>query len=305
MVKVSVILVSYNTRELTLNAIKSIHEKTKNILYEIILVDNDSCDNTLEQVEKEFQDVICIRNDKNYGFGYANNIGAKKAKGEYIFLLNTDTVLINNAIKILSDYLDTYAVKDNIVAVCGNLYDQCNNPTTSYSKLFPSIALEINTLFFNFMHHLKSKNFHFNFSNKPIQFKGSLSGADSMLVKRHFDSVNGFDQDFFLYYEETDLFYRLIAKGLLVASVPQAKIVHLEGASEQLKEKTLIRSFTSKYLYLKKHKPNYIHAFYHYIYQATLFSRIILFRVLGNNEKLQYWKLLEKIENQVYLESKQ
>lgn len=303
--KVSVILVSYNTRELTLNAIRSIYDQTSNITFEIILVDNDSQDNTVEHVEAIFPNVICIKNKENYGFGYANNIGAKIAKGEYIFLLNTDTILLNNAIKILADYLDVHTTSNNVVAACGNLYDKNKKPATSYARLFPGVALELNSLLFNFMHHIKAINFHFNFLDKPIHFKGTLSGADSMLVKRHFDAAHGFDQDFFLYYEETDLFYRLIKKGFLVASVPQAKIIHLEGASEQLQEKTLQRSFLSKYIYFKKHKHKYIYNICHYIYQCTALSRMLLFYLLGRRGKRQYWSLLQKTEKIVYMEHKE
>lgn len=302
MIKVSVIMVSYNTRELTINAIRSVYEKTDDVIFEIILVDNNSHDNTIESIEALFPDVICIKNKENYGFGYANNIGAKIAKGEYIFLLNTDTILTNNAIKILADYLDEHAEKDNVVAACGNLYDKMNNPATSYSKLFPGITLEVNSLLFNLLHHIKMSNFHFNFSGKPIRFKGTLSGADSMLVKHYFDSVQGFDQDYFLYYEETDLFYRLIKKGFLVASVPQAKIVHLEGASEQLQEKTLQRSFLSKSIYFKKHQSKYKYNICHYIYQCTVLSRIVFFYVLGRIDKRKYWSLLRRTEKRAYME---
>lgn len=303
MIKVSVIFVSYNTRELTINAIRSLYEKTHDITFEIILVDNNSQDNTVENVESIFPNVICIKNEENYGFGYANNIGAKIAKGEYIFLLNTDTILTNNAIKILADYLDEHAKEDNIVAACGNLYDKNNNPATSYARLFPGVALELNSLLFNFLHHIKMMNFHFNFSDKPIHFKGSLSGADSMLVKHYFDSVHGFDKDYFLYYEETDLFYRLIKRGFLVASVPQAKIVHLEGASEQLQEKTLQRSFLSKSIYFRKHQSIYIYNICHYIYQCTTSIRIALFYMLGRVDKRKYWSLLRRTEKRVYMEN--
>ncbi|WP_421320408.1 glycosyltransferase family 2 protein [Aeromonas veronii] len=303
MIKVSVIMVSYNTRELTINAIRSVYEKTHDVNFEIILVDNDSQDNTVENVEAIFPNVICIKNEENYGFGYANNIGAKIAKGEYIFLLNTDTILTNNAIKILADYLDEHAKEDNVVAACGNLYDKNNNPATSYARLFPGVALELNSLLFNFLHHIKMMNFHFNFSDKPIHFKGSLSGADSMLVKHYFDSVHGFDKDYFLYYEETDLFYRLIKRGLLVASVPQAKIVHLEGASEQLQEKTLQRSFLSKSIYFRKHQSIYIYNICHCIYQCTTSIRIALFYMLGRVDKRKYWSLLRRTEKRVYMEN--
>ncbi|MFM5038898.1 glycosyltransferase family 2 protein [Aeromonas veronii] len=301
--KVSVILVSYNTRELTLNAIRSIYDQTSNITFEIILVDNDSQDHTVEHVEAIFPNVICIKNKENYGFGYANNIGAKIAKGEYIFLLNTDTILLNNAIKILADYLDVHSTSNNVVAACGNLYDKDKKPATSYARLFPGVALELNSLLFNFLHHIKRINFHFNFSDKPIHFKGTLSGADSMLVKHYFDSVHGFDKDYFLYYEETDLFYRLIKRGFLVASVPQAKIIHLEGASEQLQEKTLQRSFLSKSIYFRKHQSKYIYNICHYIYQCTTLSRVALFYMLGRVDKRRYWNLLRRTEKRVYMEN--
>lgn len=302
MIKVSIILVSYNTLNLTINTITSIYEKTKDITCEVIVVDNNSHDGTIDCVRMLFPDVICIENEENFGFGYANNIGAKIAKGEYIFLLNTDTILLNNAVKILADYLDSNAERNNLVAVCGNLYDVNGGPMTSYSRLFPSIALELNTLAFNILHHIKKCNFYFNFTDKPICFKGALSGADSMFVKKHFDEINGFDQDYFLYYEETDLFYRLIKKGFNVASIPQAKIIHLEGGSEQAKDKTLERSFTSKYIYLSKHCRGISSVIYHYIYKLTLLSRIAVFYCTGKHSKFKYWLMLMDAEKKAYLE---
>lgn len=299
MVKVSVILVSYNTCKLTLDTISAIYKETKDINFEIILVDNNSKDDTVEEVEKTFKLVKIIKNNINAGFGAANNIGVKHASGEYIFLLNTDTILLNNAIKVLSDYLD---VNNDVVASAGNLYDQKKNPTTSYSKLFPSLLSELNQLFFNFTALFHRSNAHFNYSDKPIKFKGSLSGADAMIRKDTFNLVGGFDEDFFLYYEETELFYRMTNLGHYVASVPDAKIIHLEGASESVKDITLKRSMTSKYIYLDKHSTPLKIFFHHILFMVTALSRMFAFRLKGDVKRAQYWSTLRRIENEVYIE---
>lgn len=298
MVKVSVIFVSYNTSELTINAIKSVYEKTEDIKYEIILVDNNSRDDTVSKVKEEFPDVVIYENKNNDGFGSANNIGVSLASGQYVFLLNTDTILCNNAIKILSDYLDE---NDNIVACGGNLYDKDLNPAASYSRLFPSIKLELNELFFNFTSSLNVFNSNFNFTEKPIIFKGSISGADSLIRKDVFEKVGGFDEKIFLYYEETDLFYRLSKLNHRVASVPRAKIIHLEGGSEQVKEITLERSLNSKYYYLNKFFSKNRVKMHHKLFNITCATRIFIFKCINNKIKADYWSLLKKIENKIYL----
>ncbi|MCS6229730.1 glycosyltransferase family 2 protein [Shewanella baltica] len=299
MVKVSIILVSYNTCKLTLDTISSIYKETKNLDFEIILVDNDSKDNTVKEVETDYKLVKVIKNNINAGFGSANNIGVKYASGEYIFLLNTDTILLNNAVKILSDYLD---VNKDVVASAGNLYDQKKNPATSYSKLFPSLASELNQLFFNFTALFHRFNAHFNYSDKPIKFKGSLSGADAMIRKDIFNLVGGFDEDFFLYYEETELFYRMTNLGHYVASVPDAKIIHLEGASESVKNITLKRSLTSKYIYLDKHSTLMKIVIHHILFNLTAISRALIFSLKGDAKRTQFWNTLRNIEKEVYAE---
>ena len=129
---VSIIIVNYNTLELTKNTIDSVNEKTKDLNYEIILVDNASTDGSVEFFEKEYKNkIIFIKNDENLGFGRANNRGIKIAKGKYVFLLNSDTLLINNAIKILFDFME----KNNNCGVCGgNLYTLTLQPTNSFFR---------------------------------------------------------------------------------------------------------------------------------------------------------------------------
>ena len=102
---VSVIIVNYNTVELTKQCILSIYNQTKDVNFEIIVVDNNSEDNSVKIIENNFPQVILINNSDNIGFGRANNLGVEIAKGKYIFFLNSDTILLNNAIKIFVDYM--------------------------------------------------------------------------------------------------------------------------------------------------------------------------------------------------------
>ncbi|MGN0729950.1 glycosyltransferase [Treponema sp.] len=97
---VSIIIVNYNTLELTKNCLKSIFEQTNGILFEVIVSDNGSTDGSIEMIKSEFPQVILIENNANLGFGAANNRGLKIEKGKYIFYLNSDTVLLNKAVKI-------------------------------------------------------------------------------------------------------------------------------------------------------------------------------------------------------------
>ena len=104
--QVSIIIVNYNTKELLNNCLKSIYKYTKDIDFEIIVSDNGSTDNSISMLKTEFPQVVIVDNGKNLGFGAANNKGLEIAKGKYIFYLNSDTLILNNAVKIFYDYFE-------------------------------------------------------------------------------------------------------------------------------------------------------------------------------------------------------
>lgn len=283
---VSIIIVNYNTSNLINNCIRSILETVKDIEYEIIIVDNAT--ELLRDVIESSNDpkIKLIQLPKNLGFGQANNAGADTATGRNLFFLNPDTILINNAIKILSDYLD----HNSCCGICGgNLYDGNSNPTLSYRRILPSIKWEIN----EFLHLLPEKiifgkNRIFNYSSCTINV-AYITGADLMIRKDIYEKISGFSSDFFMYYEETDLCRRISNLNLLITSVPHAKIKHLEGQS-------FVGDInTTKIKYLEKGRLKYYHRnhnkIYTYIsnqiYRLFLITRIIVAR---NNNIYKYYK---------------
>ena len=107
-IQLSIIIVNYNTKDLIFNCITSLKTKTQGLSYEIIVIDNASHDQSVEFLQEQFPDITIQALPENIGFGRANNIGANIAKGEVLFLLNSDTIIIDNSIKTLYDYLTTH-----------------------------------------------------------------------------------------------------------------------------------------------------------------------------------------------------
>jgi len=283
---VSIIIVNYKTPTLLKNCIASIFKQTVGVNFEIIVVDNDSNDGSGSLINQIFPSITFIQSGSNLGFGKANNIGIKKVTGRNIFFLNSDTVLINNAIKILSDYLD-----ENVeVGVCGgNLFDENGVPTHSHLKISPGFFYELNQIFFSFYSKFFLKNLHFNFEENPIE-TSYVTGADMMVKKSIIDIVGGFDPDFFLYYEETELQYRISKLGYKIMNVPQSKIIHLEGASITNNEQKINLILNSYKLYLSKiYKFTLIQKLTIFLFKIKCLRNLFVYIIINNEQKKNYW----------------
>lgn len=249
MIDVSIIFVNYKTKDLTINAIKSVFEKTQGIDFEIFVVDNNSQDGSIEAIEKEFSQINIIKNTTNAGFGAANNIAIKQAKGKYILCLNTDTLLTNNAIKTMYDFMEKEDNKN--IAVCGGtLYDENSNYIMSYAN-FPNL---FNSLSFSWI--LKRLFPMIRNKKEPTDIKevDFITGADIFLRKSILDKVGLFDENFFMYSEEVDLCKRIKNKGYSIKIIPQAKIIHLEEKSSRNFWGNAQMRVKSKYIYARKHQ---------------------------------------------------
>lgn len=250
---VSILFVNYNTSRLINDSIRSIFEKVVDIDYEIIVVDNAT--EPLEKVIEAAADerVHLLQLPSNVGFGLANNAAAEIARGRNLFILNPDTVLINNAVKILCDYLDSHPD----TGICGgNLFNADLSPNFSLNHLTPGILFELDDLFRNLPAKiLYGDSAYFNTSDRPINVP-FITGANLMMPAKLFRAVGGFSSDFFLYYEDTDLCRRVREAGYKLTSVPAAKIIHLEGGSanfNQVNPVTLNHDELGRITYLRRH----------------------------------------------------
>jgi GT2 family glycosyltransferase len=293
MIDVSIILVNYNTKKLLIDCINSVYKKTSGVIYEIIVVDNNSHDGTEESIKTNFPDINFIQSGDNIGFGRANNLGIKCAKADFIFLLNSDTLLVNNAIKILFDYI----VKNPNVGVCGgNLYTLEVKPTVSFNQSMPGFASDLDVFLGGVLSRMSyGKNIFFNHTNRPMILNGYVSGADMMIRKEAINAVGLFDSDFFMYYEETELTWRIKKENYKVASVPDAKIIHLEGASETIKENTIRRMIKSKYLYFEKTNKKTYAKLSFYVFTLTAWSRVLFYSMIRKKISVDYWIALLKL----------
>ncbi|MCD7864667.1 MAG: glycosyltransferase family 2 protein [Clostridiales bacterium] len=135
---VSIIIVNYNTPEMVIDCINSIQTQTKEISYEIIVVDNGSRDDSLVIFKDKLSDIATVINvGENLGFGKANNLGAKYARGDYLFLLNSDTLLVNDAISLLLQFLTDHS---EVGVVGGNLYTTDMTASPSFCMRFDDVA---------------------------------------------------------------------------------------------------------------------------------------------------------------------
>lgn len=286
-IQVSIIIVNYNTRELLYNCIQSILDNTRELIYEIIVVDNASADQSVEMLHQNFPSVLTIASKENLGFGKANNLGVEQAKGEYVFFLNSDTLLVNNAIHILYEFISHHEE----VAVCGAcLYDKTLRPNLSV-VLPPSSWDEFSILLPKFMQ--KKQNIGYYHDKNFPQEVNCITGADMMVRKDIFLQAGRFDPDFFMYAEEVELTHRIKKKGYKVYLIPEAKIIHLEGMSaktETLNQRVASEKLFSKFLYYQKVYGRSTVRQVHFYHKLKCVLALSVFSISKNKNKRTYWE---------------
>ncbi len=257
---VSVIIVTYNTLKMTSECIDSIIEKTQGIDYEIILVDNKSEDGSKRYFENDKRLTTYIYNNVNYGFGIANNIGMKVAKGKYFFLLNSDTLLINNAIKEFFDY----AEKNNDGSVYGCYLINGNGEYSVSFFDFP--AFTINAYF---KRKCRKEQLIDNMQVRKVE---AITGADMFIPRKIIDIVGDFDPNIFMYGEEGELQYRMMRCGIERILIPMPKIIHFEEQSATPSIKKQAMKLKGHFIILNKHmdKLTYIIARFYYAMSYTV-----------------------------------
>jgi len=230
---VSVIVVNYNTTQLTCQAIASVITYSQNVNYEIIVVDNASADRSIEFIQEQFPAVQLILNTANRGFGAANNQGMAIAKGAFYFLLNSDAYLCDNALLSFLHFMQT-AGNEQYGVGGAELSTGEARETVSFGN-FPSL-LELFSSFGFYIFYKSYYKKHLNLGvvndDKKVKDVDFISGAAMFIRRSVLEKTGQFDEDFFLYFEETELSYRIKKAGYKSIILPYIKIIHLEGSSQ-------------------------------------------------------------------------
>ena len=231
MTDVSIIIVSWNTREILHNCLKSIYEQTRAIRFEVILVDNASTDSSQEMVRLEFPQVTIIANNVNRGFAGANNQGIAIANGRYVLLLNPDTVVLDDAIAKTVAFADLH--HDVAVVGCKVL-----NPDGSLQRsCFMFHSLLNMFLAVTYLYKLFPKNRFFGrqemtwWDYEDVREVDTINGCFMLIRREAIENVGTMDERFFMYGEETDWCYRFKKAGWKIMFSPEGEIIHLGGQS--------------------------------------------------------------------------
>ena len=251
---ISIIIPSFNTKEILHNCLKSILENTKEISYEIIVIDNNSQDGSAEMVEKHFPLVKLIKNQENLGFAKANNQGIKIAKGKYFLFLNSDTVIKDKAIEKMVNFIENHKEIDAIGPKLLNS-DKTIQPSAGF---FPNPLVVFVMLFLE--HYFGGRFVRTSYSQlKQVDW---VMGAALMMKKEIVDKIGGFDEKIFMYYDEVDYCYRIRKSGYSIYYYPEAEIIHLwQKSSQSGREGPILANFIGLKYFYKKHYNSDLYCF--------------------------------------------
>ena len=251
---VSIVVISYRTRDLTLECLRSVVRETKQASYELLVLDNASDDGSAAAIAEGFPDVRLIALKENVGFAQGNNIAAQEARGRFLLLLNPDTVVLDGGI----DRLVQFAQARPAAGIWGGrtLYaDRSLNPTSCWhrmtlwtvfcrtsglSGLFPASRL------FN-------PESYGRWDRSTVSEVDIVTGCFLLIERAFWQRLGGFDPRFFMYGEEADLCLRATKLGARPAVTPDATIIHYGGASERVRSEMMVKLLTAKAELIKRH----------------------------------------------------
>lgn len=230
--KLSVIIVNYNVQHFLEQCLYAVRKASQGLAVEVFVVDNNSVDGSVAMVQQKFTEVQCIANKSNTGFSYANNQAIRLAKGEYVLLLNPDTVVEEDTFKKVIAFMDAHPDAGGLGVKMldgkGKFLPESKRglptPSVAFYKIVGLSALFPKSKLFG--------NYHLGYLNKDQTHQVDiLSGAFMLLRKEVLDKIGLLDETFFMYGEDIDLSYRILLAGYKNYYYPDTRIIHYKGES--------------------------------------------------------------------------
>jgi len=253
MIDVSIIIVAWNVKNLLCNCLRSVYEETRGIDFEIIYIDNASTDGSVEMVTQKFPQVKIIRNNENRGFIIASNQGIERAKGRYVLLLNSDTIILDNAITKTVKFADKHP--DSAVFGCKVL-----NPDRTLQRschMFHSVLNLFLSATYLYKIFPKSKFFGREemtwWDYNDAREVEVIVGCYSLVRKKAIEQVGLMDDIYFFYGDDVDWCYRFKQSGWKVIFTPDPKIIHYGGQNtKQMEEAFFLQLQGAKLMFMRK-----------------------------------------------------
>jgi N-acetylglucosaminyl-diphospho-decaprenol L-rhamnosyltransferase len=300
---ISILIVSWNVRELLRKCLNSVFSNQYSADTETILVDNASSDGTIAMLRDEFPAVRVIANPVNLGFTRGNNQALAIARGRYLFLLNPDTELRPNALENLTAYMDAHPR----VGIVGPKLFYADGTLQSSRRRFPTLAtafLESTKLQQWFPRNRVLKHYYMlDTRDDQTQEVDWVSGSAMFVRRELYEQVGGFDEQFFMYSEELDWCYRAKQAGWQIVYLPTAEVIHHESKSaEQALAQRDIYFHSSKIRFFRKYRgalvAEILRAFLLAMFAFQIVEESVKW-VLGHKRALRaarakaYWQVLK------------
>ena len=272
----SIIIVNFKTSDLVISCLKSIFNNDLSVPFEVIIIDNFSQDNISETLKKEFPSVNLIFNNKNEGFGRANNLGFFFSKGKYILFLNPDMIILPGTIEACLNEIE----RNNYIGVLG-----CKliNEDGSFQKSTYTIAR---------FRDLLDLNLVFNYFIKAAKPKvEAVQGSFMLIPRKVLDEVGGFDPDFFMYSEELELCHRIAKKGYKIHYFEQVAAIHKHGGSITNKAWGWKQRYLSNALLYYKVRGFLGYFLYHFLFLLNTANNFFAMWLLDKSYRDDYWKI--------------
>jgi len=249
----SAIVVSYNTRKLTLECLQALSVALEGVPAEVIVVDNASSDGSVEAIRREFPQISVLANDRNLGFGAANNQGMRQGHGRYFLLLNSDAFAEPGAIATLVRYMEenptVAAAGPRLLNADGSLQVSCFPFPTPFRAWVENLWLP------KVLPHTSRWGDYRKWNHDSPRLVDWVVGACLLVRREAYEQVGGFDEQFFMYAEESDWQRRMRDAGWQIGFTPAARVRHLGGASGAAEKPAINRHFfrSLDYYQIKHH----------------------------------------------------
>jgi GT2 family glycosyltransferase len=274
---VSVVIVSWNVRDLLKQTLESLYRETHDVTFESIVVDNGSTDGSVKLVQQAWKQVRLIPLPENKGFAVGNNVGFKEARGRYVLLLNSDTIVLPTTLYGMTRFLDAHPETGCIG--CRHL-----NPDGTLQRSmdnFPSLLNDF--LSYSELHRLPflqsflQQRFPWWSEHDQLREVDWVNGACMMVRREVIEQIGGLDEGYFIYAEEIDWCYRMRQAGWRVCFTPEAEIIHIGGqAMNRAADKRIVLKYKGQYRFYRKHYPIWKYVVVRAIVTAVAIPRIVI-----------------------------